>query len=101
MTEILTRTEAAEYLKVSTKTLDLCGIPRIEIGRAVRYARDDISAWIKAKAQGSASSKLAIGSGMQHARLALVRAVPKLHKRGATDDFLDSKLAEIKRHVPP
>jgi hypothetical protein len=36
----MTRLEAAEYLRVSMRTLDRLGLPRTILGRSPRYARE-------------------------------------------------------------
>lgn len=43
---MLTREDAAEYLKVSTRTIDRMSIPKIKLGRATRYLKSDIEAFI-------------------------------------------------------
>lgn len=40
--EVLSRREAAEFLRVSLRTLDRLKIPRTYIGRSPRYLRDDL-----------------------------------------------------------
>lgn len=39
---LLTRDEAAALLRVTTKTLNLLPIPRVRLGGATRYRRQDI-----------------------------------------------------------
>ena len=49
VTEILSRREAAEYLKISRGTLDKLNIPCIRIRRRVVYRIADIDAWLEAQ----------------------------------------------------
>ncbi len=46
MTEILTRTEAAEYLSISVRQLSRLEIPRHYIGRSPRYLKDDLLTYL-------------------------------------------------------
>lgn len=48
-TDLLTRSEAAEYLRVSRWYLDTAGAegpPYMRIGRLIRYRRADIDHWL-------------------------------------------------------
>ncbi len=46
---LLTRAEAAAYLRVSLRTLDRLDVPRIKYGhRTMRYERAALDAWITA-----------------------------------------------------
>ena len=50
---LLTESEASEFLKVSVRTvqawrLRVAGPPFVHVGRAVRYRRRDLLAWIEA-----------------------------------------------------
>lgn len=44
---LLTKEEAAEYLRLSPKTLPRLTIPRVKIGRLVRYHLADLDAYIE------------------------------------------------------
>ena len=47
--EILSRREAAEYLKISRGTLDKLDVPHIQIRRRVVYRKVDIDQWLEAQ----------------------------------------------------
>lgn len=49
MPEILSRTEAAQYLRISTRSLDRRDIPRISDrpGARVFYQKSDLDAYLK------------------------------------------------------
>ena len=49
VTEILSRREAAEYLKISRGTLDKLDVPHIQIRRRVVYRKVDIDQWLEAQ----------------------------------------------------
>ena len=49
MPEILTAEEAADLLRVSTKTLRRLHIPYARVGKRRRYLREDILGYIKDK----------------------------------------------------
>lgn len=58
----LTREEAAEYLRVSPRTLDRwheerIGPPRIKIGRRIEYRRSVLDAWILQHEEAPVRSK--------------------------------------------
>jgi len=44
--EVLTRTEAAEYLRVGKSTLDRLAIPKMQIRRRVLFRKDAIDKWL-------------------------------------------------------
>jgi hypothetical protein len=44
--EILTRNQAAAYLKLCQNKVDILPIPKVHIGRSVRYRKSDIDAWL-------------------------------------------------------
>lgn len=47
MVELMTRAEAAKYLRVKESWLrDHAEVPRIKLGHLVRYSRSDLDAWI-------------------------------------------------------
>jgi hypothetical protein len=43
---VLTRREAAEYLRVCLSCLDRLGVPRIKVRRKVLYRRDTLDQWL-------------------------------------------------------
>ena len=47
--EILDRAEAADYLGISTSTLDGLDVPKLKIGAAVRFRRASLDEWAIAK----------------------------------------------------
>jgi len=49
---LLTKRQAAAALGVCEKTIDNYALPRVTIGRAVRYDLDDLRAWINARKAG-------------------------------------------------
>ncbi len=56
--DLLTRSQAAEVLGVSSGTLAVWAstrrypLPYIKIGRSVRYRRSDIQAWVESRTVG-------------------------------------------------
>lgn len=56
--ELLTRQEAAAYLKISVQTLaswqttGRYNLPIVRVGRLVRYARADLDAWLAGRRSG-------------------------------------------------
>ena len=46
---VLTRREAAEYLRIGKSTLDKLPIPKIQIRRRVLYRREAIDKWLAAQ----------------------------------------------------
>jgi excisionase family DNA binding protein len=54
--DILTRQQVAEYLKVCRNKVDALPIPKLRLGRSVRYRKTDVDAWLEvqiAQAGGS------------------------------------------------
>jgi len=49
---VLSRKEAAEYLKITRTTLDKLTIPRIRIRRRVVYRLADIEVWLEGQKVG-------------------------------------------------
>lgn len=47
--EVLSRKEAAEFLRVSVRTLDRLAIPRTYVGRSPKYLRDDLMEFLLAR----------------------------------------------------
>lgn len=48
---MLTREDAAEHLKVSTRTIDRMSLPKIKLGRSTRYLMSDIETHIASQRQ--------------------------------------------------
>ncbi len=48
---MITREDAAEHLKVSTRTIDRMSLPKIKLGRSTRYLMSDIEAYIASQRQ--------------------------------------------------
>ena len=44
--EVLTRTEAAEYLRIGKSTLDRLNIPRIQVRRRILFKKEAIDKWL-------------------------------------------------------
>jgi hypothetical protein len=62
--ELLTRKEAAKYLRICKSTLDKLPIPRIKIRHLVFYRKCDIDKWLAEKIRyGSVSATLRIHDG--------------------------------------
>jgi excisionase family DNA binding protein len=59
---LLTREEAARYLSIRPQTLAVWAstrrynIPYVRVGRAVRYRRSDLDAWLRERTVGEGSS---------------------------------------------
>ena len=57
--ELLTRRQAARYLQIEPQTLAVWatagryGLPMIKVGRAVRYRRADLDAWLASRTRTS------------------------------------------------
>jgi excisionase family DNA binding protein len=51
MGEILTRKEAANYLRVCLTTLDKTRIKSFRIGKSVRYQKSELDKWIEKKSR--------------------------------------------------
>jgi predicted DNA-binding transcriptional regulator AlpA len=49
--EILSRKEAAAYLRICKTTLDTLDIPRVKIRHLVLYRKSDIDQWLTQKIQ--------------------------------------------------
>ncbi|MDR0759879.1 MAG: helix-turn-helix domain-containing protein [Treponema sp.] len=49
VSDVLTRTKAAEYLSISKGTLDKLDIPRVQIRRRIVYKKADIDTWLEAQ----------------------------------------------------
>lgn len=49
MQKLLTEVEVAEMLHVSTKTVRRIRMPRIRIGRVVRYSLADVTKFVEAR----------------------------------------------------
>ncbi|GBR76093.1 helix-turn-helix MerR-family like proteins [Candidatus Termititenax persephonae] len=47
VSEVLTRRQAAGYLKICLNNIDLLPIPRVRIGRSVRFRKADIDTWLE------------------------------------------------------
>lgn len=63
MVELMTRAEAAKYLRVKESWLrDHAELPRIKMGHLVRYSRSDLDAWIESLRTVQASSGRSIRS---------------------------------------
>jgi predicted DNA-binding transcriptional regulator AlpA len=48
---VLTRNQASAYLKICKNNLDALAIPKIHVGRSIRYRKADIDTWLKKTAQ--------------------------------------------------
>jgi len=46
---VMTRREAAEYLRIGKSTLDKLPIPKIQIRRRVLYKRETLDKWLAAQ----------------------------------------------------
>jgi len=44
--EVMSRAEAAEYLRIGKSTLDRLNIPKIQIRRRVLYRRETVEKWL-------------------------------------------------------
>lgn len=68
---LLTREEAAEYLRLSPKSLDRLPVPRVKLGRLVRYSLSDLAAYVEGcKAMPASLDRIEI----RRANLATARA---------------------------
>ena len=85
---LLTRSEAAAYLSVSTRHLDRQPIARIRLGRLVRYRKVDLDAYLMRCRQEPAS-------GLSP----MVRVHPRGKSAWNDGDWLRTKLAELKRRA--
>jgi predicted DNA-binding transcriptional regulator AlpA len=45
--EVLTRAQASAYLKICKNNLDVLPIPKIRIGKSIRFRKTDIDAWLE------------------------------------------------------
>jgi predicted DNA-binding transcriptional regulator AlpA len=54
--DVLTRKQAAEYLKISRGTLDKLDIPRIQIRRRAVYRKADIDQWLESRKVGGVTA---------------------------------------------
>lgn len=63
MAELMTRAEAAEYLRVKESWLrDHAEVPRVKMGHLVRYSRSDLDAWIESLRTTQTSSGRSVRS---------------------------------------
>lgn len=63
MVELMTRAEAAEYLRVKESWLrDHAEVPRIKLGHHVRYRRSDLDAWVESLRMAETSSGRSVRS---------------------------------------
>lgn len=54
---VLTRLEAAEYLRIGKSTLDRLNIPKIKIRRRVLFQRETIDKWLLAQQAKNAKAE--------------------------------------------
>ncbi|GBR76117.1 helix-turn-helix MerR-family like proteins [Candidatus Termititenax persephonae] len=47
ITGVLTRNQASAYLKICKNNLDALSIPKIHIGKLIRFRKTDIDAWLE------------------------------------------------------
>ena len=82
---LLTRVEAAAYLKVSVRTIDRLRVPKYQVGRLIRIRKSDLDDYLSSGARFPAPSP----------KMLLVS--PRTGSKRKDTDWLRSKLAELKR----
>ena len=66
MKSILTKEEVADLLRVSQRTIDNLrqkGLPCFNVGRSIRFAEDDITAWLRSQSSNDAVGVTLKGTG--------------------------------------
>lgn len=88
MTEVLSRVEAADYLRVSVRQLDRLDLPKSYIGRSPRFFKSDLVAFLE-------GSKVIPSQIASPACNLVARPVLKRRKGSSGGDWLRSRLAAL------
>lgn len=87
--ELLTREEAASYLKVSVRTLDRLPLPRYYVGRLPRYSMCDLGAYLS----GTRTEPQPLARGNV---VVMPRSPSRSRQNAGNGDWLKSRLAALK-----
>lgn len=89
--KLLTREETAEFLKVSTRTIDRLKLPKTYVGRSPRYFLDDIMTYLKNNISTVQTSLQSLQPSRRQKRVTAI-----LPKNQSNSDWMKSKMRQLK-----